>query len=582
MKTKNSTLKNKSDDATPKVIVSEAMRQEMLAIACRNEDAFTAIRQRLDADTMRRVSQPYAAIWQAVCEYHDANDSLPDQPLLRAETSRVIEDEYFTLSPTQEEHLGDLIEMIFDDTAYKTPVEDSREHSKWAVQTAQKLLTQLAAEEVTEKLKDPATLVRLPAMLQAMTDQVSAIQTMSAVRSGDLFATGWDVIEQKPLFSTGLAIIDEFIGGMRAGETYGFMGPYGSCKTTLAVQAIVKAADQCAKLWETMLADYQQKMAAWKASDRTGEKPTRPPRPMAFYASYETPVGEFRERCLAVSANVPRSRLLQMDKRGVKSLRGPTDEPAAYEKEIFAEQFANKIEVPSEQERVLATAAKLNQYVVFIDMTGKTEERAAKGKGGVAELANELRFELKERNARAYVLWLDHAASMAEEQMMAEERESYERRELLRSIPKMLGTTIAGRLECPVFILQQLSGEANSRRTSANIDHTDADECKSFGMYLDFAITATRPNPEQVCIFRCTKHRRTPPLPHKFIRVAGDYNRVEDVSAYYTLEGGGMAVVSKQQKNTVATLDDLDSPIVEDESQPKPKKTKKKSSPVSM
>ncbi len=572
MKTKKSGDKGKSADPMSKVVVSERMRLEMLGIAIRNTDAFLTIRERLDASTMRRVSQSYAAIWQAVGEYYDANDALPDRSILTAEVSRVLEDEYFTLTPAQEDQLADLLDAMFDDTAYKKPVETSREHAKWAVETAQKLLIQLAAEEIKEKLDDPHTLVEMPTMLQAMTEQVGAIQSMSASRSGELFATGWDVIEQKPLFSTGLKIIDEFIGGMRSAEVYGVFGPYGSCKTTLAVQAVVAGADQCANLWEAALAAYTTALAAWKAA-KTGPKPRRPKRPMVVYASYETPVGEFRERCLAVSANVPRSELIKMDHRGVKSLRGPTDEPKPYEKEFYAGHIAEKIPFPCEQARVMANAARLNKYVVFLDMTGKTEERQQKGKGAVPELALELRFEMKERNAKLYCLWLDHAASMCEEYMIAKETDAADRRVILRRIPKQLGTLIAGPLDAPVFVLQQLSGEANSRKTTADIHHTDSDECKSFAMYLDFAITTTRPNAEQVCIFRCTKHRRTPPLPHKFIRVVGDYNRVEDVSNFYTLEGGGLGIVSKSTANAVQTAEEADAAI---DPTDKPAKTKKK------
>jgi hypothetical protein len=55
----------KKADPTPEVVVSERMRQELLAIAVRNVDAFLAIRQHLDAPTMRRVSQPFAVIWKA-------------------------------------------------------------------------------------------------------------------------------------------------------------------------------------------------------------------------------------------------------------------------------------------------------------------------------------------------------------------------------------------------------------------------------------------------------------------------------------------------------------------------------------
>lgn len=566
----------KKADPTPDVVVSDRMREEMLAIAVRNVEAFAAIRQHLDPPQMKRVGQVFAVVWKAACDYHQATGKLPDYTLLSAEASRVQEDEEYALSPSQTDELNGLLTLIFDDTPYKTPVEDSAEHANWAIATAKKLLTQLAADQLKETLDTPEGLLDLPTILQAMCDNVAAVRSMAASTSGDLFAHGWDVQEQKPLYSTGLAFINEFIGGMRPGEVYGFLGPYGSCKTTVAVQGVVAAGNQCATLYEEALAAHQKALAAWKAGGKAGPRPPKPKRPMAFYASYETPIQEFRERCLAFAAKVPRDRLMKMDHRGVGSLRGPADEPQDYEKVLYADEIATKVGFPSERARVLAEAATLNKYVVFLDMTGKTAERREKGQGGVAELAAELAVELKLREARAYVLWLDHAASMCEEEMIKKELDSSRRRELLRRIPKMLGTLIAGPMDTSVFVLQQLSGEANSRGSTAKIDHTDSDECKSFGMYLDFALTVTRPNPEQVSIVRCTKHRRTPPMPHKFLRVVGEYNRVEDVSEFYTLEGGGLGIVAKHDKEMVATVSD----ILESHADSKKPKKKAQNNPV--
>lgn len=547
----------KAADPTPQVVVSERMRQEMLAIAVRNRDAFLAIRQQLDPPTMRRVSQSFAVIWKATTEYFDATGKLPDLPILSAEVTRVQEDEEYALSPSQAVEAGDLLDLIYDDTAYKVPVETSAEHARWAVQTARKLLTLLAADKFKESLEDPAALVEMPTLLRAMTESVAAIGAMATAKSTDLFAPGWDVVEQKPLYSTGLDLLDKFLTGARGGEVYGVLGPYGSCKTTIAVQAVVEAGRQCANQHNTATLAHEQAVAAWKQGGRVGPRPAAPPRPMAVYASYETPLQEFRERCLAFAAKVPRARLMAMDHRGVNSLRGPGDEPADYEKTLYADSIAKKLEFPSERERVLAEAATLGKYVLFLDMTGKTDERQGKGKGGVPELAADIQHEMRERGAKLHVLWLDHAASMCEEEMIARELDPSQRRVLLRRIPKMLGTMIAGPQDAGVFVLQQLSGEANSRSTTAKIDHTDSDECKSFGMYLDFAITVTRPNADQIAVARCTKHRRTPPLPHRFIRVVGEYNRIEDVSDHYTMEGGGLGIVSKAEKGLVGTTEDI-------------------------
>lgn len=574
----NSRFKKKADP-TPEVVVSERMRQELLVVAVRNRDAFLAIRPLLDPPTMRRVSQPFAVIWKAANDYYDQAHKLADLPILSAEVSRVKEDEEYALSPSQTGELGDLIDLIFDDTPYKEPVETSKQHTTWAIKTARKLLTLLAADKLKESLDDPASLIEMPSLLRAMSESVAAIGAMETVSSGDLFAPGWDVVERKPLYTTGVAVIDAFIGGSRGGEVYGFLGPYGSCKTTIAVQAVVTAGKQCAKDYATARQKHQQADDEWIAGGMVGPQPVAPLKPMAVYASYETPIQEFRERCLALAGETPRNRLMTMDHRGVNGLRGPDDPLVEYEKTLFAEHILNKVPIASERERVLAAAATLNNHVVFLDMTGKTEERQHKGKGGVPELAADLAVEMRDRGAQLYSLWLDHAAAMCEEEMIARELDTGRRRELLRRIPKLLGNMIAGPMDVGVFVLQQLSGEANSRGSTAKMDHTDSDECKSFGMYLDFAITCTRPTADQIAMVRCTKHRRTPPMPHKFVRVVGEYNYVADVTDTYTMEGGGLGIVSKADKGMIGSVEDIQQAYA-DAAEPKPKKNKKSGGPI--
>lgn len=71
---------------------------------------------------------------------------------------------------------------------------------------------------------------------------------------------------------------------------------------------------------------------------------------------------------------------------------------------------------------------------------------------------------------------------------------------------------IASRWDCPVWLIHQLNGRANGRRSGAIQHHSDARDCKRFGDELDACFVLGKPDPEtSALLLHCTKPHSDPP-----------------------------------------------------------------------
>ena len=86
----------------------------------------------------------------------------------------------------------------------------------------------------------------------------------------------------------------------------------------------------------------------------------------------------------------------------------------------------------------------------------------------------------------------------------------------------LIRSHIAAELECPVWLVHQLSGKANEKGPGAFYDYTDSAESKSFAENLDFCFVIGKPNAENLCQLTCPKHRRTGNFPTQVVRIDGE------------------------------------------------------------
>src|SRR5262245_2219593 len=500
--------------------LSRDRKEHMLAILIRNPQAFAAVSTLLTATALEEGMGRYAAaVWRTVVDFHGRYGALPPPLALESAIQQLVNDHPTALTDDEIDETNDFLHRAF--TEADEGVEGNSVQANVAVDVARVLLQEILARQASGEIATGTKVASaLPELLERLSTQSRAIDSLTAAKTGPVFPTGWQQRSKPALVPTGVGVVDRFIGGMIEGETYLIMGPYGSCKTLLAVQAICRAAEDC--------------FATHKAGQgRDGHKP------VVCYVSYEPDLAEFQRRVLCFLAQIPMDRLMRLP--NYRAFRKAHQPPAKYELKLFQTQREAHEPFPCEQERVDRAAAIVNAHVIFLDLTGSQEATEHEGKGGIDELGRRIRAEMRGRPGEyLYTLWVDHIAEMCDKHNAVRGGDQHTLRLMLREAPREAKRLVGRPLRVPIFLLHQLSGAANELGPTAQLKQTQADGCKSLAMVPDFTIVISKPTEDkrQLCTFTAGKHRRKPPTTGIVVSVQGAWGKVSDMTGKFYVDHG--------------------------------------------
>lgn len=528
-------MKRKRDDLRGmrrRPTLDREVKETLVAVLIRNEDAHTTVRDILSIEQFGRFDAGLALAYKIACDFYDEFGMLPDYELLRSEIQEAMVEDPAALDLDEVKRLNDFLEYAFDEDAFeKGDVATSRVYTQWAIKKARRFLQDHLAEQVQHTIVNADGVVEdVAALFAKCHERVEAIDALAGSKVIEPFPEGWDHRGGIPLVSTGIPFIDPFLGGGHApGEVYVAMGPYGSCKTTLAVMGVVEAALHG---WTTAQSD--------PTTDRVG---------IGFLLSYEAPVdNELRLRALSYAARIHRDSLETMEHLGSLSTSKHLKD---YEKKLFRVQLAKGEKVLGERDRARRAMTWLNQHLCMIDMTGNDPDHRGAGGGFVEEAARAVAAECRRRNAYPTAVWVDHADAMTDAYMASAGLDPKEKTEKLKHLPLRARRQIAVKLSCPVWIMHQLTGEANSRSPGTRMKYTDASGCKAFGQYADFVFTIGTLTKDSLGVFACEKHRRKPPMADTIIRVDGAYHRVRGTRGKYMVSPDRRGIISVEDARVV-------------------------------
>ncbi len=515
--------------------LTDEQKLTLLCMLIRNQHVFDQAADRLTVEHLMNAlpdSAAYALIWRVVTEFYVEYGCLPAREVIElriqamlTEAPEVLNDEEIV---DAEQFLAEAFEPNALDPFATSTV-------RWAEGCLRSLLSESLADRAAALIRssDDAVASDLPALLDSLSQEAHSVATIGLTGlGGPLFGSGWEDEEMAASRPSGVDIIDAFTNGEVPGEVVLIAGPYGSCKSLLAVHSCICAARLHRRQWQTHL-----------AARKADKSLPAGRRPMAVYVSYEMPKKEFRRRLLANAANIPYNRLMKVSK--LAELRGPGSDLLKYERRLFAAKLATGREVPSELERVQEAARLIDEHIMFVDMTGKDNGLEHYGQEGVPELARALTALFPETGSRwPAVLWIDHTAELADEQALAQGLDDKDKIMLLRMIPKQLAK-IGARYQMPVYQIHQLSGEANSKGSSARLSLTEMEGCRSLARSVDFALLINKPTSDRRAIVTCDKHRRfLAKQLERVIRINGAYMRV-CLDDSFTIDGSSRAVVPR-------------------------------------
>jgi hypothetical protein len=512
-------MKNEDKKPRPKKgkMLTPSERERMMSAIIRNPAVFDHAREELTPEKFNETEAIYQIAWNVVLAHHEEFGSLPERDLLMAELQALAEQDDELLTTTEWADLEAWVDEAFDPDV--KPAYDSEKYAPVGCKLLRRFLEERLALELKLSVASQDRVVRdLPSLLTDMQSQADRIQQIGFVDDGLPFPEGWEQETGIETFSTGIACLDHFLdGGHAGGECYGFLGPFGSCKTTVGVMLAVQACAMAARMTA--------------ASNYDGIKR------LAFVVPYESPPGELRMRSLGCAAQVPRKSLKSLKQFGLAGL-SDSQHLQDYEKKLFKKSIAANEPVEGEQERAKRCIKLLNEHLRFVDMTGhgKGATRGA-GRGGVSEISRRIAHQLRREPvpSKPIVIVVDYVGVMAKNYQAAKEKDDSALRHFITNAGLESKHMLAAEYDAPCWLLHQLNGKANEKAPAGRLGHTDAAESKSFGENLDAAIVTGTQTQDGLCLFRLTKHRRTAAIPNRIVKVIGQFNRITDVTGKYTV-----------------------------------------------
>lgn len=308
--------------------------------------------------------------------------------------------------------------------------------------------------------------------------------------------------------STGVPFLDRFLcGGTAPGEVYGFMGPYGSCKTTLAIQLQVEAARTFAS--EAVAGDEKK---------------------VAVLVNYETSVAETKMRMLSYAARIPREHIEKPRHSPLSTTA--TRKPYELQADRGTHHYGRPGFATGEQERLKEVLPWLAPHVHIIDMT-----RPRGGSGGVQEVVAAVDEYLDTKRCRCGFIAIDYVGAMAKRNLSKDIANPAKLKRLISEMVQQSRQNLARRHGCPLWLIHQLNGNANSKGPAAELNHKDAANCSTFAEGLDFCFNAGKPTKLNTAKLQCTKHSRKPPRASTMIKINGAWSRVDEACGISVMPG---------------------------------------------
>lgn len=491
--------------------LSDAHLQLFMAVLVQNEGVFVHFKGQLTVEHFE--AEWCRLLYRVVFDFYANNAALPSFAELESGLKAFFEDDPEVISEDARSELEVFLDYAFlEPTTFADHSVKSAKLEKFAYRAARILLMAFAKKQLVHAIRTETALEDLPFILQAARSQIEMIQLANYNNEATVtFGPEWDKKAARMTQSTGLGFLDKYLGGGTAvGEAYGVMAPYGTCKTTLAVMLWCTAAQQC----------YEQTFNEnWDG--RKG---------LSVLITYESAMSpDIQRRSLMYACQISRYSLDRMSNVGLSMLGNDPEKPDIYEKKLFKTAIKAGVFKP-ERQRVEEAIVWLNEHTLCLDFSGADKRYPTAGGGGIAEIVQRIKMELRSRTGDYYVknviidylgLMVDRDTSIRTDKNKLEDHKTYQ-----QAIEQIV-FKLCKPFECHAWVFHQLSGSANAMLSPTKVlHHTDAKGSKSFAENLDFAFVFGNLNNESMGQVACTKYRAFCKLPPTIIKVEGEFNTV--------------------------------------------------------
>ncbi len=503
----------------------------LLTVIGRKESAFQAVSEQLKPEHFGLVSYDLGVLWASICDHYTSYGTLPPEEWLVAEYERRLEDSGEDLTDDELSDTDDFIRRMYAFREKTLNDEVAKDYAKSLIQ--ENLLKELETQ-LHNARGVPSDLGTLLADYHTKVENTSSLTGGHVPRITD---GGWNTV---PVVRTptNVPLFDTFLrGGDAPGEVYGFMAPYGTCKTLLMVQLSFERA----KL------SYNR----WLASDKKDSLG------LVYFFQYEEQMKpDILIRVASYAGQISKERL--EDSCDWEQTLSRSHNLQVYERDLFAQQLSKGAKVLGEWERLQLAQPILDSTWIGVGMneadSGSGGGGASRGTGYVSEIAaiitNDMAYRERELGCRCHVagVYLDYLGAMVERHAEATGKsEEFELRRLLSKFTMHGKRRIAYKFKTPLWVCQQFGAEGNKKKAGIILDHTSAAECKTVAENWNFALNIGCKDGNDCVVVSQSKGRRTGSMREKIMKINGLLSKVEDVSAQYRLDNGRIVDVKEYE-----------------------------------
>ncbi len=475
--------------------------------------------------TPEHFTEPYELIWaiawRSCLDLFDQYGRLPAKHMIEADALARIADHPGELPQNGIDEFREFIEF-----AYGLDPAVFNENGPYGFDLLQKFLKERhwtdPVRRFIQEIGD-ATPVDVPAVLLDFQTRYSEVQGVTMSVANDLVPAGGLVDETFTIIPTGLPFLDIPMGGGAAnGEVYGILGGFGSGKTMMACNISAEAATRSVNLAMTL---------------------NRRPRDL-FYFSYETPLNDITKRVLAYTAGIKLDHLNAFPYSQTLSRAGRRH---PYEEIMFP------TDPRGEYERYEDTRAIWSKFHIM-DMRGSPNNPKA-GSGGIDEIHAELVKHQRRYGTSVDTVVIDYV-NVCVKRFIRHRGLDPDRmlRHKIGEFGDEARRLIASHFDCRVWVLNQLSGEANKRSPGAKISHADSAEATNFAENLWYCFClGMKDRSNNTVVVDCTKTRRSEGAAQPAIlELRGDVARCVAADDRYMLDPNTRRVVRRSIGEMIA------------------------------
>lgn len=509
--------------------LADRTKQRMMAILLRSKRAFETVHSVLRPEHFGVEDQIFTALLAITRNYHEQYAKLPPRTILLEELATLCRDYPEALIEHEREDAKRFLSWAFK-------LQKSELDADWAITVTKRFLDEHVANKLGAVFNDadsqvPASITRV---LQDLQEQAEQFQSLDAGQIEVPFPEGWNLSQEK-LMPTNISFLDSFLGGGCAGqEVYGLLGPFASCKTLLGVQICSEGAREQARML---------------AEGKTGGK-----RGIWMHFSYEAPLDpELRVRFVSYLGKIKKDRIEHCtDWRTLST----SENLQPYELRMYRDKLhVGATKCLGEQARKRNAEKLVNAHIRIMDMTGSDRQHPNRGGGYVGEIVALIGAVLRqEKNAYIAGVVVDYAGLMVERYLSSQpgaKMDIQQYRHALTKLPLHLRNKVAMPHRCPVWLLHQLSGEANKLPPGVLPHHTNSAESKSFAENLSFSFSVGNKDQNDRCLFGATKTRRAKSRKPEVIRINGAFSRVDSNNELYVLDPATNRIVAKKELDSI-------------------------------